>query len=535
MMKRRKLELSKIKRRQFLRRLTALGGSYILTACGDGSGSAAGVGSTSTAAVLSPEVSSANAIVAAASASSTTIPPATSITDITGAVWTIAHGSAYRNGAMVGVAYNVTLILFYGNSIYCELATNQFYNWLNSAWVACSDPRLGGTSVDGTSIPSATYIVDKNWAVWTVVGGVIYCNGATVGNTYAVSLLLWYGGMLYACASGGNFWVYSNAKVWTSCNDPRIPLAAVAGTFYGMNGHSDYTYTPAQIVSCLKTLGCTIYRVGCTTNPVQLNATIALAKAFQVAGLTLFVLIEQGMYDVNGNLYSSESVAYAQNQASAAIIANALMQYGVTLYECGNELTRDPGIIVNTTYAGTNIVDFQNANWPLMRGAMGGMIAGVKSVQPNAKCGINFCVADVGASDALWDGIQPDGTTGHAKVRWDLTTWHNYQIYGDILDIGTDGSGPGFDLITYCKARYGVPFLITEWNASPQQTEAYRATYITSEMGALYQVRKTHYLQSIMYYVLDSGDNTYGIILNGVPINPPFSTFQSFVAANSDT
>ena len=216
MMKRRKLELSKIKRRQFLRRLTALGGSYILTACGDGSGSAAGVGSTSTAAVLSPEVSSANAIVAAASASSTTIPPATSITDITGAVWTIAHGSAYRNGAMVGVAYNVTLILFYGNSIYCELATNQFYNWLNSAWVACSDPRLGGTSVDGTSIPSATYIVDKNWAVWTVVGGVIYCNGATVGNTYAVSLLLWYGGMLYACASGGNFWVYSNAKVWTS-------------------------------------------------------------------------------------------------------------------------------------------------------------------------------------------------------------------------------------------------------------------------------------------------------------------------------
>ena len=110
---------------------------------------------------------------------------------------------------------------------------------------------------------------------------------------------------------------------------------------------------------------------------------------------------------------------------------------------------------------------------------MRGMIDGVKSAQSNAKCGINFCVADVGAADALWDGMQPDGSSGYPTVRWDITTWHNYEVYGDIFNIGTDGAGPGFDLPTYCKARYGVPFIITEWNTGPEQTEAYRANYIT--------------------------------------------------------
>ena len=105
---------------------------------------------------------------------------------------------------------------------------------------------------------------------------------------------------------------------------------------------------------------------------------------------------------------------------------------------------------------------------------MRGLIDGVKSIQPNAKCGINFCVADTGASDALWDGMQPDGSGGHPVVRWDITTWHNYEVYGDIFNIGQDGASPGFDLPTYCKARYGVPFIISEWNANPEDSQAFR-------------------------------------------------------------
>ena len=91
-------------------------------------------------------------------------------------------------------------------------------------------------------------------------------------------------------------------------------------------------------------------------------------------------------------------------------------------------------------------MDFNNTHWPILRGAIQGMIDGIKTVQPNAKCGVNFTVADIAASDMLWNGEQPDGSGGYRKMRWDITTWHNYQPYGDIFKIGVDGAGPGFNL-----------------------------------------------------------------------------------------
>jgi hypothetical protein len=157
-----------------------------------------------------------------------------------------------------------------------------------------------------------------------------------------------------------------------------------------------------------------------------------------------------------------------------------------------------------------------------------------REVQPDAKCGINFCVADIGASDALWDGFQPDGTSGHPKVRWDITTWHNYEVYGDLFDIGSDGAGPHFDLPQYCKARYGVPFMITEWNANPEQSDNYRASFVHSRLQSFYNARKTHNIQSAMYYVLDSGNHTFGIMHNGVPIMPTYSSYVEFVRSHAD-
>jgi hypothetical protein len=518
-----------VKRRQFIGCLTALGGSYLLSACGGGSQSDDNASSSGSAS------SKATANASATSASGTTIPPAASITDSAGNVWTLVQGSVYQNGAKAGDTYNVSLILYYGGGIYHEGTGGQFYAWTGSGWTGSLDPRLGGTSADGTTLPSSPYIIDKSNAIWTLVGGVIYRNGATVGNTYNVSLVLWYGGKVWHCGTGGQFYV--NAAVstqWLPCSDPRIAPTFSTGMFYGVNGHYDYTYTPTQLVSILKAMGCTSYRVGCTDDPTSLNAVVALAQAFQSAGLTLFVLINQGVYDSNGSLLAGESAAYSRGYTAGSTVANALKPYGVTIYECGNELTRQNGTVMNFSYAGTQASDFNNTNWPVMRGVMRGMIDGVKSAQSTAKCGINFCVADVGAADALWDGMQPDGSGGYPTVRWDITTWHNYEVYGNIFDIGTDGAGPGFDLPTYCKARYGVPFIISEWNTGPEQTEAYRANYITTQLGAFYQARKTHNIQSAMFYVLDSGDDTYGIMINGTPVNPSYSSFVSFTATNPD-
>ncbi|OTP78176.1 hypothetical protein PAMC26577_05955 [Caballeronia sordidicola] len=530
-------ELAMIKRRQFLGCLTAFGGSYLLTACGGGSSDGIGNADGAVANSATNNAAVGNAVVNAAttaSADGTSLPSSAKIVDNSGNVWTLSGGVVYRNGAVAGVNYNVALALWYAGTVYHQNTGGQFYSWNGSGWTACLDPRTAGISPDGATIPSGTVLIDKQGRKWTVNAGVIYRDGAVVGVNYNVALLLWYGGMMWHKNTSGQFYVWANAGGWLASTDPRISGSAAAGSFFGVNGHWDYTYTPAQIVSILKSMGCTSYRVGCSSDPSQIAAVAKLAAAFQSAGMTLLVLINQGMNDNNGNLLSSEGVAYNQAYSVGSAVANALKQYGVTMYECGNELTRQSSTVVDSTQAGCKVADFNNANWPAMRGVMRGMIDGVKSVQPGAKCGINFCVADVGASDALWDGIQPDGSQGHPKVRWDITTWHNYEVYGDIFNIGIDGAGPGFDLPTYCKARYGVPFMITEWNTGPEQTQAYRANYVTTQLSNFYANRKSHNIQSVMYYVLDSGNSTYGIMINGAPLSAPYAAFTGFTASHAD-
>jgi len=390
-------------------------------------------------------------------------------------------------------------------------------------------------STDGTVIPSATAIVDRLHNVWTVKSGFVYKNGVRDKDSYNVSLLLWYGGMIYQCGTGGQFYVMTWANRWLPCRDPRIPMSVPAGAFYGINGHHDYPFTPQQIISTLQALGCTSYRVGCIATDAQLKPMIALADAFRSVGFTLLPLLNYGLRDSNGNLYASERDAYVANRAGAAAVARVLGPHGITMYECGNELTRDRAIILDSKQAGTGPHDFNNTHWPILRGAIQGMIDGVKSVQPSAKCAVNFTVADIGASDLLWDGEQPDGSGGYRKMRWDITTWHNYQPYGDIFQIGIDGAGPGFNLPAYCKARYGVPFMITEWNAAPEEDEQFRAAYVQQKLQRFYAARKNEGIQAVMYYDLLSGDQTFGIVMNDLaPIQPTHTAFSAFTASNAD-
>jgi hypothetical protein len=571
-----------VKRRQFIGFVTALSGSYVLTACGGGGGSSggadsatstnastgsttAGSGTTTTTTTTSATqtgatsgettatsgttgdtsgtttdtstnggTSDTSSDTATASADGAAIPPAASITDSQGAVWTVVSGIVYRNGVAAGNAYNVQLLLWYGGVIYAENTVGHFYGWSGSTWLQCADPRLGGTSADGATVPPASQIIDKIGSIWTLSNGVVLRNGSAVGTTSNAALLLWYGGKLWYQSTGGQFYVCTDVGDWLPCSDPRIAVAATSGTFHGINGHYDYRYSASQLVRIMQNMGCSTYRIGCTDDSTQISAVTAIAQAFQAAGLTLFVVMDINMYGSNGVLLASESAAYTRGYNCGAAVATALAPYGVLMYECGNELTRDSAIIIDGTNAGTKAQDFNNTNWPVMRGMMRGMMDGVKSIQPSAKCGINFCVADVGAADALWDGKQPDGTSGYQPLRWDMTTWHNYEIYGDIFDIGTDGSGPGFDLPTYCKARYGVPFLITEWNTGPEKSTTYRANYITTQYTNYYQARKTKNIQSAMLYELDSGNDTYGIMIDGATVNQTYNAFVGFIASHPD-
>ena len=247
-------------------------------------------------------------------------------------------------------------------------------------------------------------------------------------------------------------------------------------------------------------------------------------------------MIDAGLRDGNNLAYDSESSAYSGAYDIAAEVATAFAPYGVTMYECGNELTRDPYIILpgEVADAGTKAVDFNNTNWPIMRGFMRGLIDGVKSVQPSALCGINFCKSDIAAADALWDGMQPDNSGGYPEVRWDITTWHNYEGDGDIFHIGTDGAGPSFNLPVYVKARYGKPFMMTEWNSDPNQSLSHRASYLQTQLDEFRTHRTTEAFQSGMFYELDGGTQWGLTESDGTPLNPPYSAFQSYVSAHPD-
>src|ERR1700731_2075081 len=177
------------------------------------------------------------AALGAASPSGTTIPSATQILDSSGKPWTLSGGVVYDNGALAGYSKGVTLLLYDNNLIYQENSAGGWWSWNGSTWVSSSDPRNvpvngacgttngmavktapvanlcsagtastvsgtgpwtwscggshGGTtascsasvaapivvsSPNGTTIPSATQIIDSSGNVWTVSGGVVHEN-----------------------------------------------------------------------------------------------------------------------------------------------------------------------------------------------------------------------------------------------------------------------------------------------------------------------------------------------------------------------
>jgi hypothetical protein len=101
-----------------------------------------------------------------------------------------------------------------------------------------------GTSVNGSTIPNQTYLVDNSNNSWTVgvapcASGVICENNAPAGTSGAVILLLWYGNLIYQENASGNWW-YWNGTTWIATSgDPRttgtLAIAIASGKFVNPN------------------------------------------------------------------------------------------------------------------------------------------------------------------------------------------------------------------------------------------------------------------------------------------------------------
>lgn len=308
--------------------------------------------------------------------------------------------------------------------------------------------------------------------------------------------------------------------------------------FYGVNGHYDYSESIAQQIADLKTMGFTSYRVAYEGNSTSLSYLQNLATALKGTGITPIVCIDSSMCDGNGNLYPTEAAAYAAGYAYAQPVAAALVPLGVTIFECGNELDTKNNILTIPGVLGGLAADFNCANFPSLRGVLTGVYQAVRDVGgPSVQIASNaFTAGDIACADMLWDGKQPDGTSGHTPVRWDITNWHNYQIYGDPISgaMALDYQKPTFNLCDHLTAKYGKPIIFTEWNGSAGDTDAQRAAWATQFMTEAQYYAKIGLfpIQAICCYQLYNG-SPYGVMNGPGQVEATFgTTVQSFIAAN---
>lgn len=101
---------------------------------------------------------------------------------------------------------------------------------------ADSDSAAGTQSASGSMIPTnASRITDSAWTVWTVNSGVVYQQAAAApsaspaGYTANVTLLLYYGGVIYQQNSACLWWSWSGGT-WVASDNPATAITPACGS-----------------------------------------------------------------------------------------------------------------------------------------------------------------------------------------------------------------------------------------------------------------------------------------------------------------
>jgi hypothetical protein len=78
------------------------------------------------------------------------IPSVSKIVDSAHNVWTLSSGVVQENGAAAGYSANVSVVLYYGGTIYQQNSSCQWFAWSGSAWSASSNPDPSATPACGS-------------------------------------------------------------------------------------------------------------------------------------------------------------------------------------------------------------------------------------------------------------------------------------------------------------------------------------------------------------------------------------------------
>lgn len=336
--------------------------------------------------------------------------------------------------------------------------------------------------------------------------------------------------LLAACGGG------SDSTGPTAVSDAARPIIPAPLTYpnardiaYGINGHNNtgaYAISsPALQRSQLRDLNVKMYRIEVRDAPGA--QTLAnLARTMAASGITVYPVI---LLELN---FASESDAY---NAAYSITRQIVAVQRYAYYEVTNELAAQ--CLVGWV-DGVRSTDFDNTRFQIARGVVRGLIAGIKSLDPLGKIVIGGNTwMHYGFDVMLANGTQPDGTSGHPKVTWDVTAWHWYSEQGDITHAC---GGTGCYNVIGTLQGFGKPVWINEVGMRPSfpGTQQQAADYLSVNMlGALKSISAQYGITSLQVYELyddpSGGEGPYGIMLNdGKTPKPAYSAFKSFVAAH---
>jgi hypothetical protein len=338
--------------------------------------------------------------------------------------------------------------------------------------------------------------------------------------------------MLAACGGGAESALDATAKSAStnaasdaSANLPNstAKAATTSSIFYGVNTHVSNgggydQVTPATMLAQLKDLGVTIVRND-VYSQTSANMVAKTATTLAAGGVTVYPVI------MAGSGYASEQDAYNAGYSIAKITAQS---YNYKYFEVGNELEAKA---LAGNVDGIYAQDYDNTKFQKLRGSIRGLIAGVKAVNPSAKIILGGTWLHTGFFDMLRAGTQPDGTSGHPVVSWDITSWHWYSNEGDITK-ACGGTGC-HDLLGILQG-WGKPIWLNEYGVRPDfGTNDQIAAYLTGSkmMAQYYSVASKYNIQSIQAFELyDDSEGAYGLMQSdGKSLKGAFYAVKAYI------
>jgi hypothetical protein len=435
-----------------------------LVACGGGS-------SSDPTSVAASAVDPASVISIAnhpASVSGTVIPPAASISDSSGAVWTVQNGVVYRAGQKAALTMSVTQLLWYAGKIYQENVDNHWWVWQNNAWVATTDPRPTVTpaSPAAAATPAAASV-----------------------PFFGINQHYNYGG------------------IYTS-----VPLSTQAATLadLGMTGTRQDIHGYDQIDTVAK--------------------TVMPGLGSKVTVIPMIDAYPWDDPSLNGKTPTEDS-AYAYAYSMAAYAATKLKGVPVVEFgneydlDSHNKPMTNEGVKVSD-YDNSTWPIWRGA----LRGSYDGWrsvdTTGATKIIATASSGF----IHLGWYKGMLTGTQPDGSTGHPLVKTDIIQLHWYSDGGDFENTwGPDGTN--YNVLQSLKTAYNLPIMFTEIGVNENFNTAQAQAYINKTIPELVAAKATYNVVGFNWYEMyDDPTGRYGILTNSAEQKPIYPTMKTAIA-----